>query len=67
MASFKVGTLLCLGMPLTAILCYRVVKASILPAYVHRIHRSLLFSPESKCLHLAVRETPRKPEALRLE
>lgn len=33
MASFKVGTLLCLGMPLTAILCYRVVKASILPAY----------------------------------
>jgi len=28
-----VGTLLCLGMPLTAILCYRVVKASILPAY----------------------------------
>ncbi len=33
MASFKVGTLLCLGMPLTAILCYRVMKASILPAY----------------------------------
>ena len=33
MASFKVGTLLCLGMPITAILCYRVVKASILPAY----------------------------------
>lgn len=33
MASFKVGTLLCLGMPLTAIFCYRVVKASILPAY----------------------------------
>lgn len=33
MASFKVGTLLCLGMPLTAIRCYRVVKASILPAY----------------------------------
>ena len=33
MASFKVGTLLCLGMPLTAILCYRVVKASILPTY----------------------------------
>lgn len=33
MASFKVGTLLCLGMPLVAILCYRVVKASILPAY----------------------------------
>ena len=33
MASFKVGTLLCLGMPLPAILCYRVVKASILPAY----------------------------------
>lgn len=33
MASFKVGTLLCLGMLLTAILCYRVVKASILPAY----------------------------------
>ena len=29
----KVGTLLCLGMPITAILCYRVVKASILPAY----------------------------------
>ncbi len=33
MASFKVGTLLCLGMPVTAILCYRIVKRNILPAY----------------------------------
>ncbi|MCI9207562.1 MAG: MFS transporter [Adlercreutzia caecimuris] len=33
MASFKVGTVLCLGMPVTAILCYRIVKRNILPAY----------------------------------
>lgn len=33
MASFKVGTVLCLGMPITAILCYRIVKRNILPAY----------------------------------
>ena len=33
MASFKVGTVLCLGMPITAILCYRVVKRGILPSY----------------------------------
>lgn len=33
MASFKVGTVLCLGMPLVAICCYRIVKRNILPAY----------------------------------
>jgi len=33
MASFKVGTVLCLGMPVTAILCYRIVKRNVLPAY----------------------------------
>lgn len=33
MASFKVGTVLCLGMPVTAILCYHIVKRNILPAY----------------------------------
>lgn len=33
MASFKVGTVLCLGMPVAAILCYRIVKRNILPAY----------------------------------
>jgi len=33
MASFKVGKVLCLGMPVTAILCYRIVKRNVLPAY----------------------------------
>ncbi|MEC4185227.1 MFS transporter [Adlercreutzia sp. R21] len=33
MASFKLGSLLCLGMPITALLCYRIVKRNILPAY----------------------------------
>jgi len=33
MASFKVGAVLCLGMPLTALLCYRIVKRNVLPAY----------------------------------
>lgn len=33
MASFKVGALLCLGMPITAILCYRVVKRHTLPSF----------------------------------
>lgn len=41
MASFKLGTVLCLGMPITAILCYRVVKNNILPAYTRVEKREL--------------------------
>lgn len=41
MASFKLGTVLCLGMPVTAILCYRVVKNNILPAYTRVEKREL--------------------------
>lgn len=41
MASFKVGTLLCLGMPVTALLCYRIVKRNILPAYTVAEQRNL--------------------------
>lgn len=41
MASFKVGTVLCLGMPVTAILCYGIVKRNILPAYTVAEERDL--------------------------
>lgn len=41
MASFKLGTVLCLGMPVTAVLCYRVVKNNILPAYTRVEKREL--------------------------
>lgn len=41
MASFKVGTVLCLGMPVTAILCYRIVKRNIRPAYTVMERREL--------------------------
>lgn len=41
MASFKLGGLLCLGMPVTALLCYRIVKRNILPAYTVVAKRDL--------------------------
>ena len=41
MASFKVGAVLCLGMPLTALLCYRIVKRNIRPAYTVMERREL--------------------------
>lgn len=39
MASFKVGAVLCLGMPLTAILCYRIVKRGILPSPYTKVEK----------------------------
>ena len=39
MASFKVGAVLCLGMPLTAILCYGIVKRGILPAPYTKVEK----------------------------
>ena len=39
MASFKVGAVLCLGMPLTAILCYRIVKRGILSSPYTKVEK----------------------------